>query len=278
MRADMSKVLVEEPRHGRHYARAVAGARRLERHRIDPDGESAPSRFSMKQGWGNKSFGEHLSPLYAYLRQQVDRPWNKVYSELCQAIDRRSTVQNHLFQHLYDRVEVDTEWRDGEVWVRRTWRGTVPLSESRAELYVHPRTGILLVNRARVIAKRRRATEQAADQAAAQQDRRTGLAGMPANEQWHRVDGVWYAVTLATLPCQGADPKRDLPVYDVLLKRTVTRQNHDLLTQRYGCGPRPPSACGHRRCRYCPCRYAIAKRQLDTRTLRQHGLNGSASE
>lgn len=266
MRADMSKVLVEEPRHGRHYARAVAGARRLERNRPDPDGESAPSRFSMKQGWGNKSFGEHLGPLYAYLRQQVDRPWNKVYSELCQAIDRRSTVQNHLFQHLYDRVEVDTEWRDGKVWIR-DWRGPQPLSESRAELYVHPRTGILLVNRARVIAKRQRKANQAQAVMDRERDRRVDLPGMAADEQWHRVDGVWYAVALVALTGTG-DPKRDVPVYDALLKRNVTRGNRDLLAERYG------QTCTCRR-RYrcaCLCLYAAAKRQLDSRTLRKHGL------
>jgi hypothetical protein len=268
MRADMSKVLVEEPRHGRGYARSLVSGRRIERQQLDKDGESAASRFGMKQGGGTKHFGEHLRPLFNYLRQQVDRPWNKVYGELCQGLDRRSTVQNHLFQHLHDRVAVDTEWRDGEVWVRREWGGHVPLRDSRAELYVHPRTGILLVNRARLIAQRQRAAKQAADQAAARQDRRTGLPGMATDEQWHRVDGVWYAVTLAPLP----DPQRDVPVYDVLLKRNVARHNRELLLQRYGCDARSLGA--HGRCHCCPLRYAIAKRQLDSRTLRQHGLAG----
>lgn len=254
MRADMSKVLVEEPRRGRAFARAVAGARRQERQRIDRDGESAPQRFSMKQGWRNKNFGEHLGPLYAYLRQQVDRPWSKVYGELCQGLDRRNTVQNHLFQHLFDEVDAETEWRDGEVWVRPRWGKPVPLAESRAELYVHPRTGILLVNRARLIAQRQRqaAKVQAANDLG--RDRRTGLPGMTENEQWHRVDGVWYAVTLARL----GDGKHNVPVYDALLKRTVDHRNAKLLKERYG------------RANF----YAAAKRQLDTRTLRKHELSG----
>lgn len=269
MRADMSKVLVEEPRHGRGQARAVTGARRQERHRIDPDGESAPSRFGMKQGW-NKTFGEHLGPLFKYLRQQVDRPWNKIYGELCQGLDRRNTVQNHLFQHLYDKVAVDTHWRHGEIWVHRAWGGLVPLAESRAELYVHPRTGILLVNRARLIAQRQRAMESTAEKAAARQDRRTDLPGMPPDEQWHRVDGIWYAVTLTALP---AAPN-DVPVYDVLLKRNVAGHLRDLLHRRYGDNARPPGLHGRCHGRCSALRYAIAKRQLDSRTLRQHGLAG----
>jgi hypothetical protein len=89
-----------------------------------------------------RHFGEHLGPLYRYLRQQVHRPWAKVYGELCAALDRRGVVQARLFQHIDDRVDGETVWQDGEVWVRN-WRGLVPLKESRAELFVHLRTGIL---------------------------------------------------------------------------------------------------------------------------------------
>jgi hypothetical protein len=74
-------------------------------------------------------------------------------------------------------------------------------------------------------------------------------------------------VTLAALTGTG-DPKRDVPVYDTLLKRNVTRGNRDLLAERYG------QTCTCRR-RYrcaCQCLYAAAKRQLDSRTLRKHGL------
>ena len=254
MRADMSKVLVEEPRHGRASARAVAGARRQARQQPDRDGESAPARFGMKQGGGCKHFGEHLRPLFGYLRQQVDRPWNKVYSELCQSLDRRNTIQNHLFQHLENQVDIRTELRDGEVWVRPRWGDLVPLAKSSAELYVHPRTGILLVNRAHLIAERKRKAAEAQAAQDHEPDRRTGLPGMPAHIQWHRVDGIWYEVTLAEL----GDKRRNLPVYDTLLRRSVTHSNARLLTERYGAGNR----------------YAAAKSQLDGRTLRQHGLVG----
>ena len=41
MRADMGKVLVEEPRRGRACARAIEGSRRLERNRIDLTAKAA---------------------------------------------------------------------------------------------------------------------------------------------------------------------------------------------------------------------------------------------
>lgn len=250
MRADMSKVLVEEPRWGRAYARIVEGSRRLRRNRIDDDGEGGPARLGMKRD-GCKHFGEHLGPLYRYLRQQVDRPWDKVHGELCAALDRRSVVQAHLFEHIRDKVAIETVWRDEAVWTRG-WRGLVPLAESRAEMYVHPRTGILLVNRARMIARRALKQARAEQTTAREQQRRIG-SPLPANTQWHRIDGLWYEVQLRSLE-RGAS---QVPVFDATLKRLVTSADHKLLQERYGSGQL----------------HAIAKRQLDGKTLRRHGLS-----
>lgn len=252
MRADMSKVLVEEPRRGRSQARAIAGSRRVARNRLDPDGEGAPARLGMK---GNchrsKAFGEHLGPLYRYLRQQVNRPWAKVYGELCAGLDRRSVVQAHLFQHISDQVEHDTVWKDEAVWVR-SWRGFIPLAESRAEMYVHPHTGILLVNRPSIIARRKKRQMRAEQQKAGDGDRRIDLSHMPTDVQWHRIEGLWFEVTMRPV----TDPTTTSACYDVLLKRIVTPHQRELLTQHYGSATL----------------YAHHKRQLDRKALRRQGL------
>lgn len=249
MREDIGKVLVEEPRHGRASARALQGSRRKLRHRLDPDGEGGPVHVGMRRdAFACKHFGEHLGPLYRYLRQQVNRPWDKVYGELCSALDRRSVVQNHLFQHIGDRVALDTVLVDGEVRVRG-WRGTEPLEDTRYEMFVHPRTGILLTNRAREKAARQRKLERAAKSRLAPVDRRANVPGLPPDRQWHRVDAIWYEVELRPLP----DGEM---AYDLVLKRLVSRVNRSLLMQQYG---RSDS-------------YAAAKRQLDSRTLARHEL------
>jgi hypothetical protein len=180
-----------------------------------------------------------------------------VYGELCAGLDRRSVVQAHLFQHIGDKVEIDTVWQDGAVWVRG-WRGLVPLSDSRAELFVHPRTGILLPNRARVIEVQRQREERRQKRAQGHPDRRSGLHGMAADCQWQRIDGLWFEVTLAALDVRD-DKKR---VVDVVLKRSVSGRDRQLLFTTHG-----RMGC-----------YAIAKRQLDRATLRKHGLVGSAAE
>jgi hypothetical protein len=259
VRADMSKVLVESPRVGRSRARAHEGQRRQLRQRADRDGESAPQRFGMQRDiTSHKHFGEHLGPLYRCLRQQVNRPWAKVYGELCAALDRRSVVQAHLFQHIDDKVEVDTVWRDGAVWVHGWRGGLVPLSDSRAEMFVHPRTGILLPNRARSIEVQRQRQQQRQKVAQSHADRRSGLQGMAADCQWQRIGGLWYEVTLAAMD-QRDDKTR---VFDVVLKRSVSGRDRQLLFTTHG-----RSGC-----------YAIAKRQLDRATLRKHGLAGGFAE
>jgi hypothetical protein len=252
MREDMGKVLVESPRSGRSWARANEGSRRQQRHQLDPDGESAPRRVGMRRdAIARKHFGEHLGPLYRYLRQQVNRPWAKVYGELCSQLDRRNVVQAHLFQHIEDKVAIETVWRNGEVWVR-TWRGLEPIADSRVELFVHPRTGILLPNRARVIAVLRKREEQAHRAAQPHPDRRIGLPGMRPNCQWHRIDGIWYEITLGTLHSRG----EPAAAYDVVLKRVVDGRQAQLLRDRYG----------H------PTMYATGKRQLGSAVLRANGL------
>jgi hypothetical protein len=249
MREDMSKVLVEEPRHGRAQARAIQGCRRKRWNKLDPDAEGGPIHMGMRRdGMAWKHFGEHLSPLYRYLRQQVDRPWSKVYGELCAGLDRRSVVQNHLFEHIGDRVALETVLVDGEVRVR-SWRGTRSLAESRHEMYVHPSTGILLINRARVKAAREERADRTAKARAQDADSRTDVPGLTPDRQWHRIDGIWYEVQLRPL-------EDGSPVFDIVLKRPVSALNRMLLKQTYGRGGV----------------FAVSKRQLDGRTLTRHGL------
>ena len=249
MREDMSKVLVEEPRHGRAFARAIQGQRRQRWNELDRDDEGGPVHIGMRRDrLACKTFGEHLGPLYRYLDRQVHRPWNKVYSELCAGLDRRSVVQNHLFEHIGDHVALRTALIDGEVHARGRFN-IVALADARQPLFVHPRTGILLPNRARDQAERQRKLHRAERRKTDDADRRTDIRGLAPDRQWRRIDGLWYEVQLR--PLEG-----DAPVFDLVLKRIVSRQNWALLLQTHG---QEDLA-------------AVAKRQLDGRTLARHAL------
>src|SRR5687767_13668540 len=203
MRDDMAKVIVERPRHGggvkypRNSVRMTDRVPMVDWHR----------RQSMRRPWeqgcrgwyganGKKSLNENLAPLRRYLRSQVGRPWDKVYGEICQRIDRSSAVQLHVWQHLSDFVCTDPISvaglleRGGGFW-RRT------------EMYVDPHTGLLRVTKQR---PRRRWKAREPE----------GYVRIDAGRCCKRIDGLWYEVELRPVPKVGDR----CDVFDVVLKKS----------------------------------------------------------
>ena len=116
MRKDMDKLLVTTPRVGSSMKnREVKEARRSAR---EGDYDNLPRNSSMKpksRRWDDrKQLNEYLTPLVRYLKKSCGRPWNKVYSEICENMDRRGAVQDHIFQHLFDYVECNPIFKDGK--------------------------------------------------------------------------------------------------------------------------------------------------------------------
>lgn len=158
MRSDMSKVIVERPRPGsrsrtdgkfRQTLKAAAQDAMLGK---DLDGVDELSNVvgMQKLHKDTRSFNEYLQPLRRYVISQIGRLWDDVYSEICEHLNRNSTVHDHIFTHLFSYVErhtyVDT---DGSICVH-TDRGTGWTKEGRilvdnhyCDTYVHPVTGIL---------------------------------------------------------------------------------------------------------------------------------------
>jgi len=88
--------------------------------------------------YDNKNFSDLLGPLRRYLYKQVRRPWDDVYSELSQHLDRRSLSGRHIWTHVESEVAVNT-WMgvSGKIYQRPY--GTHQVTG----LYVHPFTGLL---------------------------------------------------------------------------------------------------------------------------------------
>ncbi len=141
MRSDMHKIIVERPRKGsRLKSRKTAlrfSGRRVEEAVSAPDdfdGGSNRASSSRHDKWLN----ENLAPLGRYIRRQIGRPWDKVFSEIRQAVDTRSAVGLHVLQHIPNFVETETILVDGAVYCRG-YGGLEPVYG----LYVHPITGLL---------------------------------------------------------------------------------------------------------------------------------------
>ncbi len=140
----MDKVLVERPRKGGYSMRRK---RRL------PDGEALPKilgvhRDAIERG-GDKMLNEYLSPLRRYLAAQVNRPWNKVYSEIRTHIKPGNTVQEHVLTHMEDflyqrvrKVEPRADTPCGLEHQSLRWSGKFqPVQEGK--FYVDPDDGII---------------------------------------------------------------------------------------------------------------------------------------
>ena len=150
MRADLNKQLCERERRGSRMS--YKAVRRSKKHTtMGVEGESLPASEGMtaRYGYNTKDFSENLNPLYSQLRKAVGRPWAKFYSELCQNFDKRSVINQHILQHLYDRLEIHVHIRDGELWCAPRYGLNRPLkNQYNIEYYVDPRDGIIKKNRA----------------------------------------------------------------------------------------------------------------------------------
>jgi hypothetical protein len=218
MRSDMSKVIVERPRFGSHD-KARAKGRRRELRREGLDGRRFEGIKCLRGG--TRSLNEHLGPLRRYLESQVGRPWDKVFSEICEHINRNSAVQDHVRDHVDDYVETHVVFIDGVPCVGHPRGYGRPLvgGTGRDDLicwrhplyYVCPTTGLLLrTTHGTTKAERRRRRRELARQA-------LELIWMDETHLCLRVNGQWRVATMKPFR-QTMSWSRE---YDVLLKRSI---------------------------------------------------------
>jgi hypothetical protein len=157
MRWDMAKVVHEEPRRGsrnkcqkfggRLTSDEVADARDVLYWREqdgEHDGDWGPAGFipwSRYRNWDHREFGDNIGPLRKYLRKQVGRRWDDIWSEVTDVLDQRDIRDKHVLLHI--RLEVERRcWMgvSGTVYTQRRYSS---LYGAVTGLYVHPFTGVL---------------------------------------------------------------------------------------------------------------------------------------
>lgn len=190
-------MIVERPRLGRAAAGKKPGRTRA---LVDDDGEPIRAVKSVREPpvreKRTKNLNETLNPLKRYLASNVDRPWNKVYSEISAHLKPTSTVQQHVRDHLDDFVATKTRMKAGVVMVTPRFGGERPLSEDWCLYYVHPRTGLLRKNERfkRWSTRMREAKRKAEAELAAR------MRVLDEKTQAHLFDGAWWEVKLAKIP------------------------------------------------------------------------------
>lgn len=234
MRKDMAKVVTEAPRRG-HANPSRKWGRRLTRNEYGLD-DHGPTRAPMARhrqyGWNAKEFSDVLGPLRRYLRKQVGRPWDTVWSEISQTLDSRSLTGQHILDHIRWEVEQET-WigQNGRVY-RQTRYGSLELVSG---LYVHPITGIFCFKPGRRFGFRNGPFLQA--QAALRKFgveadtsdavRRYRIDGL---RLWEHPDGGWFIHTYRQVPEQvirvfTRSDRREVAIYSPAHReRLVTKQ------------------------------------------------------
>ncbi|MEM9377192.1 MAG: hypothetical protein AAGA72_13300 [Pseudomonadota bacterium] len=140
MREDMFKVIVERPRWGSRHAKRT----KLRYDKVSGRKRATGRRMALEATGWTKCLNENLAPLKRYLHKQAGRPWNKVYSEICEHLDTGSTVKQHVRDHLTDFILVDvTVARDGSFIGSNHWGRPMAPDQWWAELYVDPKDGLI---------------------------------------------------------------------------------------------------------------------------------------
>jgi hypothetical protein len=253
MRADMAKVIVERPRIAyRAWTKPKGYARRQAR--FGDDGPPRHEGMLARWGGGTKELNEHLGPLRRYLDRQVGRPWDAVFSEICQRINRNSAVQDHVRDHVEQYVVRHVILVDGVPCCGTgEWYGQPLHQRYYACWYVCPHTGLLR----RMKAPPRRPTVVHVPHPSPyvwMSYSRQPYVRLSDTLQARFIRGSWRVVTLKPLPVRSYSRGRSRDV-DVLLGRSVTRISAVEAESEYGAAV-----------------YAVAVRPLTLREQRQYAI------
>jgi len=184
----LGEIVIERPRGGmRISAKKLTGYKKeLQKITEEASEDGLLSPYLIKIRRRTKHFSDHLGPLRRWLRSKVGEPWDAVYQELCQQIDTKTLIGQHLFVHVWEDVERNVELIDGVPYrkIRHCYLNNA-IGYRRNELYIHPETRIVCL--AEKAAKKPRT-------------KRNDLLVKDSYHQYRLLNNVWYLVTLQDIP------------------------------------------------------------------------------
>lgn len=198
-------ILKEDIENLRLEQRRDAGGRNVLRPVADLDEQPKAARRSRTpMNRSLKSLNDFLAPVQRWLCKQVGRPWNKVFSELCQALPS-GVMGDHVKGHIKGWVYLHVDVIDG-MPVDRTWpfKASSQREISKNELYVHPVDGLLKWGKA---TSGLRGIGGNVPRRTTRQYKRTGnenVRDLKDGTQLHRRSGIWYHAT-----SKGGGPELD---------------------------------------------------------------------
>jgi hypothetical protein len=179
MRSDMAKLLTEAERGGSGNSSQKWGKRLpyISDSYYEEEVSWIPSRRT------NKTSGKRqgTNPLKGFLRKNLGRPWDKVYSDACQVLDRRSHGGRKALQILLWLVERNCAigQKTGLIYGINEWGWDFQVNG----FYVHPKTGLLKEQRIKKEPRRWYYPSRAED---------PPTIKINDKAQYTKLDGIWY--------------------------------------------------------------------------------------
>ncbi|HEY9853981.1 MAG TPA: hypothetical protein V6D28_31220 [Leptolyngbyaceae cyanobacterium] len=188
----LGEIVIERPRGGmRISAKKLKGYKKT-LHQITQEAteDGLLSPYLIKIRKRTKHFSDHLGPLRRWLRSKIGQRWDAVYKELCQQIEMRTLIGQHLMLHVWQYVERNVDLIDGVPYPKKRYSYSVnrPIGYWRDELYVHPDTGILCL------------AKKTPKKDVKKQD---DVVEIDPYHQYRKINDVWYLVTLKDIPEMG---------------------------------------------------------------------------
>lgn len=202
MRTDMLKVVTEPGRRGGgqsiHNEYRLAKKFKLDEN-LEVNDEYCHTVLPMRckrLGWDGKVRSYNTNPVNRFLRSNVGKKWDDVYSEICKVFKYDHKVGYSACREFLTWCVEETYLADDGVVYARSWRGSSPIEESHDTLYIDPRDGILKLSTGesyKARNKRRRAEKQAAEAVDPDSYDIKDVAGSVI-ERLRRIDGTWFRV------------------------------------------------------------------------------------
>ncbi len=197
----LEEIVIERPRYGmRIRLRKLTGIKKHLRKLTEEaaeDGLLRPYLFKPKtKTQKTKVLSDNLAPLKRFLRSQAGKPWNDVYSQLCQRLDSNTMAGQHVLSHVWWYVERHVELIDGIPHSKPRGGSLADLGDYyHLQLYVHPETGILCL------------VEKLPGQP---RQPRTDVVILNKNYQYHKLKEIWYLIGFKDFPPSPTESVEDL--------------------------------------------------------------------
>lgn len=185
MRSDMAQVVTEKPRSGGRV-KTPKGSKKEYQWEVRNECEKHREKIRLKwdRTYYEKQFTDVLGPIVGYLRKQVGRKWDHVFSDICHNLPNNSLNTSHVRDHIKGFVETDVILIDGVPYESDGIHKIEGYSHY-PQFYVHPVTGILCKLENHRKYRYRRDIKKIGKDVPGEKDK-----------QYHCVDGVWYILTL----------------------------------------------------------------------------------